>query len=208
MLAFLMAFASRVVIAISDNILIFPVLEWYFWGFAAVVVVRMATVVRGGWDRQRGRGGTERPARRGGMKVLQVKKFHYNRGGAETMFFAGTDSAARARARRDPLLDAGSANEPSLYARYFVSNIDLREESGGLVGKLAAAARILYSREAGAEAGCACGGRRGRTSPTSTTSTTSSRRRSCGRWAARLPVVMTLHDYKLICPAYTLYTQG
>lgn len=39
MLAFLMAFASRTVIAMSDNIIIFPVLEWYFWSFAAVIVV-------------------------------------------------------------------------------------------------------------------------------------------------------------------------
>jgi O-antigen ligase len=39
MLALLMAFASRAVIAASDNIIAFPVLEWYFWGFAAVIVV-------------------------------------------------------------------------------------------------------------------------------------------------------------------------
>ncbi|HYM15501.1 MAG TPA: hypothetical protein VEZ14_08065, partial [Dehalococcoidia bacterium] len=38
MLAFLMAFAARVVIALSDNIIVYPVLEWYFWGFAALVV--------------------------------------------------------------------------------------------------------------------------------------------------------------------------
>jgi O-antigen ligase len=39
MLAFLMSFAARVVIAATDNIIAFPVLEWYFWSFAAVVVV-------------------------------------------------------------------------------------------------------------------------------------------------------------------------
>jgi O-antigen ligase len=38
-LAFIMALASRVVIAASDNVIAFPVLEWYFWSFAAVVVV-------------------------------------------------------------------------------------------------------------------------------------------------------------------------
>jgi O-antigen ligase len=38
MLAFLMVFAARVVIAASDNIIIYPALEWYFWAFAAVVV--------------------------------------------------------------------------------------------------------------------------------------------------------------------------
>lgn len=38
-LAFLMALVSRVVIALSDNIIIYPVLEWYFWAFAGVVVL-------------------------------------------------------------------------------------------------------------------------------------------------------------------------
>jgi putative inorganic carbon (HCO3(-)) transporter len=38
MLAFLMTFAARVIIALSDNILVYPVLEWYFWAFAALVV--------------------------------------------------------------------------------------------------------------------------------------------------------------------------
>jgi O-antigen ligase len=38
MLAFMMSFVARAVIALSDNILVYPVLEWYFWGFAALVV--------------------------------------------------------------------------------------------------------------------------------------------------------------------------
>jgi O-antigen ligase len=39
MLAFLCVFWSRLVIAVSDNVIIFPVLEWYFWSFAAMIVV-------------------------------------------------------------------------------------------------------------------------------------------------------------------------
>lgn len=38
MLAFMMGFFARLVIAMTDNVIIYPVLEWYFWGFAAVVV--------------------------------------------------------------------------------------------------------------------------------------------------------------------------
>jgi hypothetical protein len=38
MLAFLMAFAARAVIALSDNIIVYPALEWYFWAFAALMV--------------------------------------------------------------------------------------------------------------------------------------------------------------------------
>jgi O-antigen ligase len=39
MLAFLAALIGRVVIAASDNILVLVVLEWYFWAFAAIIVV-------------------------------------------------------------------------------------------------------------------------------------------------------------------------
>ena len=39
MLAMIMALSSRVVIAASDNLIAFPVLEWYFWSFAGVIVV-------------------------------------------------------------------------------------------------------------------------------------------------------------------------
>lgn len=45
MLAFIMAFAARVVIALSDNIIVYPVLEWYFWGFAALVVAASGAYV-------------------------------------------------------------------------------------------------------------------------------------------------------------------
>jgi cation transport ATPase len=47
MLAFLMAFAARAVTAFSDNILIFPVLEWYFWSFAGLIVVTSGAYRRG-----------------------------------------------------------------------------------------------------------------------------------------------------------------
>jgi len=39
MLAFLMVFLSRAVMAGADNLLVITVLEWYFWAFAAVIVV-------------------------------------------------------------------------------------------------------------------------------------------------------------------------
>ena len=35
MFAFLMTLISRAVIAAADNVIVFPVLEWYFWGLPA-----------------------------------------------------------------------------------------------------------------------------------------------------------------------------
>jgi O-antigen ligase len=48
MLAFIMALSARMVSALADNILIFPVLEWYFWAFAGVVVVMSGAYRRPG----------------------------------------------------------------------------------------------------------------------------------------------------------------
>jgi hypothetical protein len=39
MLAFILTLIARLVIAASDNVIAFPVLEWYFWAFAAIIVV-------------------------------------------------------------------------------------------------------------------------------------------------------------------------
>jgi O-antigen ligase len=39
LLAFLMGFVARATIALSDNVIIHPSLEWCFWGLAALVVV-------------------------------------------------------------------------------------------------------------------------------------------------------------------------
>ncbi len=47
-LAFLMALVSRVVIALSDNIIVYPALEWYFWALAGVVVA-----MSGSYERRR-----------------------------------------------------------------------------------------------------------------------------------------------------------
>ena len=82
------------------------------------------------------------------MKVLQVNRFHHRRGGAETVYFA-TSALLREHGHDVVHFSMQDArNEPSPCEKYFVSNIELREEEGGVSGKLAAAARILYSREA------------------------------------------------------------
>ncbi len=142
------------------------------------------------------------------MKVLQVNKFHYRRGGAETVYFA-TSSLLQARGHevvhfsmQDP------RNEPSLYENYFVSNIELREEEGGVSGKLAAAARILYSREAEQKIDALLEAERPDIAHLHNVyhQLSPSILRALNRRG--VPVVLTLHDYQLICPAYTLYTQG
>jgi glycosyltransferase involved in cell wall biosynthesis len=99
-------------------------------------------------------------------------------------------------------------NEPTPYAQYFVSSIELRDGGGGIGPQVGAAARMLYSREAARKLDALIGETRPdvahlhniyhQLSP------------SIVRVLAkhRIPAVLTMHDYKLICPAYTLYANG
>jgi glycosyltransferase involved in cell wall biosynthesis len=142
------------------------------------------------------------------MKILHVNKFHYARGGAETVYFALTDLLRAHGHEVIPFAMQDDRNLPTPYSTYFVSNVDLREESGGVAGKIGAAARILYSREAERKIDRLIRDTKPdiahlhniyhQLSP--------SILRALKRHG--IPAVMTLHDYKLICPAYTLYTDG
>ena len=142
------------------------------------------------------------------MKVLHVNKFYYNRGGAETVYFATAELLERHGHEVIPFAMEDARNFESPYARYFVSNIELREEAGGLSGKLAAAGRILYSREAERKIDALV--RDTKPDIAHLHNIYHQLSPSILRALARhgVPVVMTLHDYKLICPAYTLYTDG
>ncbi|MEX2245999.1 MAG: glycosyltransferase family 4 protein [Dehalococcoidia bacterium] len=142
------------------------------------------------------------------MRVLQVNKFHYNRGGAETAYFATAELLERHGHDVIPFAMADDRNVPTPYDRYFVSNVELREESGGVFDRLAVAGRILYSREAEHHLDRLLRDTRPDVAHLHNVyhQLSPSVLRALGRH--RVPVVMTLHDYKLICPAYTLYTEG
>ena len=140
------------------------------------------------------------------MKILQVNKFNYQRGGAEKYFL--DISAALAAAGHEVAIFSmrHPNNRPSPWEKYFVSNLDFRRNN--LFDLIRTPGRIIYSLEA---------------------------RRKFARLLKDfqpdiihlhniyhqispsilapakkrgIPVVMHLHDYKLFCPNYKLYTQG
>ncbi|MDX6496061.1 MAG: hypothetical protein QOE17_2047 [Gaiellales bacterium] len=141
-------------------------------------------------------------------RVLMVNKFQYAKGGAELYMYGlasllereGVD--VRYFGMRHP------RNVDSDTSRHYVSEIDFEQPPPG-IGRLRVAARAVYSVEA--------------------------RRRMSGLIAglpaidvahlhnvyhqlspsilaplhrAGIPVVMTVHDYKLVCPVYTLVSHG
>ena len=143
------------------------------------------------------------------MRVLHVNKFLYRRGGAEGYLFDVAHLQRRAGDEVEFFGMAHAENDPGLtYAGLFPSQVDLEPAPPGLRGRVEAAGRMIWSTSA--RAGLA------RTladfkpdvvhlhnvyhqlSPSVVAACKS----------AGVPVVMTLHDYKLACPSYQMLDHG
>ncbi|MGD9345436.1 MAG: glycosyltransferase [Candidatus Aminicenantes bacterium] len=141
------------------------------------------------------------------MKVLLVNKFFFLKGGSETSLF---DTAALLEKRGHAVSFFSMehpANRESQYAKYFVSNVDYDNPSS-FSEKLKASIRILYSWEARKKLDRLLEKERPdivhlhnihhQISP-SILHTLKKK---------DLPVALTLHDYKMVCPVYTLMRNG
>lgn len=139
------------------------------------------------------------------MKILMVNSFNYARGGAERCFL---DLSALLTAKGHeviPFCMDHPNNLPSEYAGYFVSYMDFPTELGrsGLRPKLSVAERIIYSREARSKMEQLVADTQpdlvhihGFIHEMSTSILPPLKK-------AGLPVIQTLHDYKIVCPNTT-----
>jgi glycosyltransferase involved in cell wall biosynthesis len=141
------------------------------------------------------------------MTILMVNKFYYLRGGAERYLFDLTRLLERAGHRVIPWATQHPENEPGPYAADFIPGPDFGARPGPMAA-LATAGRVIYSPSA---------------------------RRALERVLARhrpdlvhlhniahhfspsildeirraqVPVVQTVHDFKLICPTYLMLCHG
>lgn len=137
------------------------------------------------------------------MKIVQINKFFYPKGGSETYFF---DLRQALSAQGHTVIDFSmrdDRNEQSPYADYFIDPIDFTKEKS-----LKKAAHFLYSTEAAKKLERLLID----TSPdiahvhNIAHQLTPSILRVLKKH--HIPVVQTLHDYQLICPNYQLFTQG
>ncbi|SHO58595.1 glycosyltransferase family 4 protein [Vibrio quintilis] len=141
------------------------------------------------------------------MKVLMVNKFFFMKGGAETVFFQEREMAATAGIQVLDFSMHHQSNLESRFSDFFVRNVDYYGRHG-LMSKVKTAIRFIHNREA------------------------------CQKLAALLraeqpdivhfhniyhqltpsvikvakahgcKTVLTVHDTKIACPAYTMYRNG
>ena len=139
------------------------------------------------------------------MKILMINSFHYMRGGGERCFFDLSDLLRRHGHEVIPFCMEHPQNFPSEYSDNFVSFIDYPTELSkpGIGPKLRVMERVLYSREARRKVEALIEETQpdlahihGFIHETSTSILPALK-------AAGLPVVQTLHDYKIACPNTT-----
>ncbi|MDD3887269.1 MAG: glycosyltransferase family 4 protein [Patescibacteria group bacterium] len=137
------------------------------------------------------------------MKIIQANKFYYLKGGAERYYFNLIKLLESKGHEVIPFAMHDEKNYSSKYSKYFVSNVDF-EKSGHNLKK---AWRVLYSFEAKKKFEQLIKD----TNPDiihihniyhqiSPSILTVAKKH-------KIPVVETLHDFKLICPNYTLYSK-
>lgn len=140
------------------------------------------------------------------MRILLVNKYNYPRGGADT-YFLFLQAALTALGHEVAIFAMDHPrNYPSPWQKYFVSRISFNQK--GIIGKIRAAGRIFYSFEAARKFGqlvddfrpdiVHCHNIYHQLSPS-----------ILGVAKKRgIPVILHLHDYKLISPNYRLFARG
>ena len=136
------------------------------------------------------------------MKILMANKYFYEKGGPEKVVF----DTARLLERRGHQVIYFSMkhplNLPSLYEKYFVSNVDY--DTGGPIAKLRAGLRILYSFEAAKKMSRLIEKERPDIAHLHNIQHQISPSIVYALKKFNVPIVMTLHDYKLVCASYLM----
>ena len=139
-------------------------------------------------------------------RLLSINNYYYRRGGSEAVYFEHNQLFEAAGWEVVPFSMHNALNLPSPWSRHFVS--DTAADQGSTLGKLARAATAIYSREAArrirevlAEAHPDVAHAHNIYHHLSPSVLVELRRRN-------IPVVLTLHDLKLVCPAYKMHNRG
>lgn len=139
------------------------------------------------------------------MKIAMISSYHYVLGGIERVVFETTQMLRNNGHEVIPFAMHDPRNIPSEYDKYFVDQRDISKISFS-VGSLITAAKMIYNRDARIKIRKLIEDVKpdiahvhhvyGRLSP--------SVLMELKRY--NIPIVMTLHDYKLVCPNYKFYS--
>lgn len=139
--------------------------------------------------------------------LLSINNYHYRRGGAEVVFLEHNRMFAEDGWDVVPFAMQHPNNLPAASAKHFVEEIELGSEYG-LAGKLSRGAKIIYSLEARRKLRALIAEKRPAIAHAHNIYHHISPSILPELKSAGIPVVMTVHDMKLACPAYTMRVNG
>jgi glycosyltransferase involved in cell wall biosynthesis len=145
------------------------------------------------------------------MRILMCNSVHYVRGGVDRYYFDLSDLLSSHGHEVIPFSMQHPRNRPTEYARYFVSQIDfpsLLQQKTGLKAKLKVAERVIYSREARVKIERLLNDVKPDIVHVQEIDHELSPSILPPIREHGIPVVQTLHDYKLLCPNTNFYCRG
>ncbi|MGM3162150.1 glycosyltransferase family 4 protein [Dickeya undicola] len=141
------------------------------------------------------------------MKVLLVNKFFYIKGGAETVYFQEIDMLKKAGVEVIDFSMQHENNFPSDYSSYFVDKVDYHQNSG-VVGAIKTAVNFIHNAEAGKKLLALL--RKEKPDIVHFHNIYHQLTPLLIKIARQFgcKTVLTAHDYKIICPSYTMLRDG
>ena len=140
-------------------------------------------------------------------QLLSINNYYYRRGGSETVFFEHNRLFEQAGWNVTPFSMHHRLNETSEWDRHFVSDSSA-EGSESALSKAARAARAIYSLEAARRMRAMIAASRPDVAHAHNIYHQLSPSVLVELQRAGIPTVLTLHDLKLACPAYKMYTRN
>jgi glycosyltransferase involved in cell wall biosynthesis len=139
--------------------------------------------------------------------LLAINNYYYGRGGAETLFLEHNRMFEAVGWQVVPFAMRHPKNLPTPWAEYFPDEIEFGEDYG-LAGKLIRAPRVIYSLQARQRLRDLLDAVRPHVAHAHNIYHHLSPSILPLLKERGIPVVMTLHDLKLACPAYTMMRDG
>jgi glycosyltransferase involved in cell wall biosynthesis len=140
-------------------------------------------------------------------KLISINNYYYRRGGAESVFFDHNRLLERAGWDVVPFSMLHAENEPSPWSDYFAKSTDGSIDGSPLV-QLGRAMTTVYSPNAAHRIRRLIAATRPQLAHAHNIYHHLSPSVLVELHRQQVPIVLTLHDLKLVCPAYKMHTQG
>lgn len=136
------------------------------------------------------------------MKILQINKFYFLAGGTERYMFGLSDILEKKGHEIIPFAMQDSRNLPSKYAKYFIKPVNVDKFSPKNIAKL------FYNPDAARKLEKLIQAEKPDIAHLHNIAHQMSPAIINVLKKHNIPIIQTLHDYKLICPNYKLFSQG